>query len=45
MDENDNAILAYEKVFDNEPDFDLQIIATIKYAVALRKVQDKQKKL
>ena len=34
--ENDNAILAYEKVFDNEPDFDLEIIATIKYAVALR---------
>lgn len=36
MEENDNAISAYEKVFDNSPDFDLQIIATIKYAKALR---------
>ncbi|MBK7630832.1 MAG: tetratricopeptide repeat protein [Ignavibacteriales bacterium] len=34
--ENENAILAYEKVFDYSPDFDLEISATIKYADALR---------
>lgn len=34
--DNENAITAYEKVFDNEPDFDLEIAATIKYANALR---------
>ncbi|HEX9252405.1 MAG TPA: tetratricopeptide repeat protein, partial [Ignavibacteriaceae bacterium] len=43
--ENDNAILAYEKVFDNEPDFDLEIIATIKYAVALRNAGQTEKAL
>ena len=31
-----NALLAYEKVFENEPDFDLEIAATIKYANSLR---------
>ena len=34
--DNDNAILAYEKVFDNSPDFDMEIETTIKYADALR---------
>lgn len=34
--ETENAISAYEKVFDNSPDFDLEISATIKYANALR---------
>jgi TolA-binding protein len=43
--ENDNAIIAYEKVFDNEPDFDLQIVATIKYAVALRSAGQTEKAL
>lgn len=37
IDDNENAITAYEKVFDNEPDFDLEIAAAIKYANALRK--------
>jgi len=35
-DDKENAIIAYEKVFDNDPDFDLEIAATIKYANALR---------
>lgn len=43
--DNDNAILAYEKVFDNEPDFDLEIVATIKYAVALRNAGQVEKAL
>jgi len=34
--DSENAIAAYEKVFDYSPDFDLEIIATIKYANALR---------
>jgi TolA-binding protein len=37
INDNENAITAYEKVFDNEPDFDLEIAATIKYANSLRK--------
>ena len=43
--DNDNAIIAYEKVFDYEPDFDLEIIATIKYANALRDAGQKEKAL
>jgi TolA-binding protein len=43
--ENDNAILAYEKVFDYSPDFDLEISATIKYADALRDGGQTQKAL
>jgi TolA-binding protein len=43
--DNDNAILAYEKVFDNEPDFDLEIVAAIKYAVALRNAGQVEKAL
>jgi len=45
IEDNDNAILAYEKVFDNEPDFDLEIIATIKYGVALRSAGQTEKAL
>ena len=41
----DNAILAYEKVFDYQPDFDLEIIATIKYGNALRNVGQSEKAL
>ncbi len=36
LNDDNNALLAYEKVFENEPDFDLEITATIKYANALR---------
>lgn len=43
--DSDNAILSYEKVFDNEPDFDLEIIATIKYANALRSAGQTEKAL
>ena len=43
--ENDNAILAYENVFDNSPDFDLEISATIKYAKALRSAGQYEKAL
>ncbi|HMN23812.1 MAG TPA: tetratricopeptide repeat protein [Ignavibacteriaceae bacterium] len=43
--ENDNAILAYEKVFNYSPDFDLEIITTIKYADALRNGGQTQKAL
>ena len=45
IEENDNAILAYEKVFNYSPDFDLEIIATIKYADALRNGGQTQKAL
>ena len=45
IEENDNAILAYEKVFDYSPDFDLEISATIKYADALRDGGQTQKAL
>ena len=41
----ENAILAYEKVFDYQPDFDLEIIATIKYGNALRNVGQSEKAL
>ena len=41
--DNDKAILAYEKVFEYEPDFDLEIIATIKYANALRNAGQAEK--
>jgi tetratricopeptide (TPR) repeat protein len=34
--DNENAILAYQKVFDYSPDFDLEIEATIRYSDALR---------
>jgi TolA-binding protein len=40
-----NAIIAYEKVFDNSPDFDLEINATIKYADALRQAGQYEKAL
>jgi len=43
--ENDNAITAYEKVFEYSPDFDLEISATIKYADALRNAGQTQKSL
>lgn len=43
--ENDNAIAAYEKVFEFTPDFDLEISATIKYANALRDAGQTQKAL
>ncbi|MDP2365447.1 MAG: tetratricopeptide repeat protein [Ignavibacteria bacterium] len=43
--DNQNSLLAYEKVFDYEPDFDLEIIATIKYANALRSVGQAEKAL
>lgn len=43
--ENDNAILAYENVFENSPDFDLEINATIKYASSLRTAGQSQKAL
>ncbi len=43
--ENDNAISAYEKVFEFTPDFDLEISATIKYANALRDGGQTQKAL
>ncbi|HEX7358199.1 MAG TPA: tetratricopeptide repeat protein [Ignavibacteriaceae bacterium] len=45
IDEKDNAILAYQKVFDNEPDFDLEVSATIKYANALRDAGQTEKAL
>lgn len=45
INDNENAIIAYEKVFDNEPDFDLEIAATIKYANALRKAQKTEQAL
>ena len=44
-DDSENAILAYEKVFENEPDFDLEISATIKYAAALRNAGQIEKSL
>ena len=43
--DNPNALLAYEKVFEYEPDFDLEIIATIKYANALRNAGQTEKAL
>ncbi len=43
--DNANAILAYEKVFDNSPDFDLEIAATINYADALREAGENEKAL
>lgn len=36
LNDDKNALIAYEKVFENEPDFDLEIAATIKYANSLR---------
>ena len=45
LDDNENALLAYEKVFEYEPDFDLEIIATIKYANALRSAGQTEKAL
>ncbi len=45
MNDNDNAISAFEKVFDYSPEFDLEIKATIKYADALRKGGQAQKAL
>ena len=41
----ENAILSYEKVFENEPDFDLEIIATIKFGNALRSAGQTEKAL
>jgi TolA-binding protein len=43
--DNENEIIAYEKVFDYEPDFDLEIIATIKYANSLRDAGQTEKAL
>ena len=43
--DNENAIIAYEKVLDNSPDFDLEIDATIKYADALRRAGQYEKSL
>lgn len=43
--DNENAIVAYEKVFENEPDFDLQVAARIKYANALRSAGQNEKAL
>lgn len=43
--DNENAILAYEKVLDNSPDFDLEITATIEYANALREAGQNEKAL
>ena len=43
--EKENAITAYEKVFDYSPDFDLEVSATIKYANALRNAGQTQKAL
>ncbi|MFZ1518515.1 MAG: tetratricopeptide repeat protein [Ignavibacteriaceae bacterium] len=43
--DSENAILSYEKVFDNEPDFDLEIIATIKFGNALRSAGQTEKAL
>lgn len=43
--DNENAISAYEKVFDNSPDFDLEIAATIRYADALREAGQNEKAL
>ena len=45
LDDDENALLAYEKVFENEPDFDLEIAATIKYANALRNAGQSEKAL
>ncbi len=43
--DNENAISAYEKVFENSPDFDLEITATIRYANALREAGQSEKAL
>ena len=43
--EKENAITAYEKVFDYSPDFDLEVSTTIKYANALRNAGQTQKAL
>lgn len=45
LDDDKNALIAYEKVFENEPDFDLEITATIKYANALRENKQPDKAL
>lgn len=36
LDDLNNAIIAYENVFEYSPDFDLEINSTINYAIALR---------
>jgi TolA-binding protein len=43
--DNANAILAYEKVFNYSPDFDLEIEATIRYSDALREAGQYEKAL
>ena len=43
--EKENAITAYEKVFDYSPDFDLEVSTTIKYANALRNAGQTQQAL
>lgn len=43
--DSENAIKAYEQVFENEPDFDLEIAATIKYANVLREAGQTEKAL
>ncbi len=43
--DNENAIIAYKKSLDNSPDFDLEISATIKYAIALREAGQYEKAL
>lgn len=45
VEDNNNAISAYEKVFQYSPDFDLEISATIKYANSLRNAGQHQKAL
>ena len=45
IEEDEKAISAYENVFEYSPDFDLEIIATIKYADALRNAGQAQKAL
>lgn len=43
--DNENATASYQQVFENEPDFDLEIAATIKYANSLRKAGKTQEAL